>query len=256
MGILGVVAIPFGFDGPCWQAMGFGIDWMIAVVLWVAHLPGALGRLPAFGTGPLLLGTLALLVLCLLRTPLRWSGAVLAVIASLWAVLAPRPDIFISTDGQTAAVRAGDGQLRLLHSGRDSFALKEWLAADADSRDVKHATVADGARCDAIGCAATLKDGRLVTMALATEALAEDCTRAAVVISPHEANRPCGATLIDRKVWRPRGAMTLRWTGEAFEARYAQPPGYDRPWARELVEVRPAPAQDATPPIENLDADD
>ena len=51
---------------------------MIAVALWVAHLPGAVGRMPAFGIGPLLLGTAGLVLLCLLRTPLRWSGAVVA----------------------------------------------------------------------------------------------------------------------------------------------------------------------------------
>src|ERR1019366_6291805 len=88
LGILGVVAIPFGFDAICWRLMGAGIDWMITVVLWVTALPGAVGRIQAFGTGPLLLGTAAILLLCLLRTPLRWSGAVLAVIASLWAATA------------------------------------------------------------------------------------------------------------------------------------------------------------------------
>jgi competence protein ComEC len=143
-----------------------------------------------------------------------------------------------------------------LHSGRDSFALKEWLAADADARDVKHATLSDGVRCDAIGCAASMKDGRFVSMALAAEAFAEDCSRAAVVISPHEAYRPCGAVLIDRKVWRARGATTLRWTGEEFEVSSAQPPGYDRPWAREVVNSAPPPAQDATPAVEALEIGD
>jgi hypothetical protein len=62
--------------------------------------------------------------------------------------------------------------------------------------------------------------------------------------------------LIDRKVWRARGATTLRWTGEGFETAYAQPPGYDRPWARDLVQARPLPALDATPRIEDLEAGD
>ncbi len=52
-----------------------GIDWMIAVALWVASLPGAVGRVAAFGIGPLMLGTAGLIVLCLLRTPIRWAGA-------------------------------------------------------------------------------------------------------------------------------------------------------------------------------------
>jgi competence protein ComEC len=51
MGILGVVTMPFGFDAVFWRLMGDGIDWMIRVALWVSALPGAVGRMPAFGTG-------------------------------------------------------------------------------------------------------------------------------------------------------------------------------------------------------------
>jgi competence protein ComEC len=111
MGILGVLAMPFGFDAIFWRLMGDGLDWMIAVALWVTSLPGAVGRIQAFGSGPLLLGTAGLLLLCLLRTPLRWSGAVLALAASLWAVTAPRPDVLVAGDGQVAAVRGPAGRL-------------------------------------------------------------------------------------------------------------------------------------------------
>jgi competence protein ComEC len=45
-GLLGLVAMPFGFDGVFWAIMGAGIDWMVAVSLWVAALPGAVGRMP------------------------------------------------------------------------------------------------------------------------------------------------------------------------------------------------------------------
>src|SRR6185295_63786 len=43
-GIAGVFALPFGFDGVFWWLMGVGIDWMIAVALWVTSLPGSVGR--------------------------------------------------------------------------------------------------------------------------------------------------------------------------------------------------------------------
>ena len=46
--------MPFGFDAPFWRLMGVGIDWMIMVALWVASLPGAVGHVTTFGTGPLL----------------------------------------------------------------------------------------------------------------------------------------------------------------------------------------------------------
>lgn len=79
MGILGVVAMPFGFDGVFWHLMGGGIDWMVWVAKWVGSLPGAVGRIQAFGTGPLLVGTAGMLLICLLRTPLRLSGAALVL---------------------------------------------------------------------------------------------------------------------------------------------------------------------------------
>jgi competence protein ComEC len=109
MGILGVVSMPFGFDAPFWQLMGQGIDWMNAVALWVASLPGAIGRMPAFGTGPLLLGTAGRLFICLLRTPLRWSGTFVAACAIAWALATPQPDILVAGDGQTTAFPEGWG---------------------------------------------------------------------------------------------------------------------------------------------------
>src|SRR3982074_689204 len=74
-GLLGLVAMPFGFDGVFWWLMGIGIDWMIAVTQWVAALPGAVGRMAAFGIGPLIAASIGIVLLGLLRTPLRWSGA-------------------------------------------------------------------------------------------------------------------------------------------------------------------------------------
>ena len=90
MGILGVVAIPFGFDAFFWRQMGYGIEWMDTVALWVASLPGAFGRVTSFGSGPLLLATAGLLVIGLLKTPLRWSGAVFVVLAIILAARAGR----------------------------------------------------------------------------------------------------------------------------------------------------------------------
>jgi len=108
-GLLGLVAMPFGFDGVFWAIMGAGIDWMVAVSLWVAALPGAVGRMPAFGIAPLILASSGIILLGLLRSRLRWSGAALLLVAVVWAVRAPQPDILTSADGRNVAVRGGDG---------------------------------------------------------------------------------------------------------------------------------------------------
>jgi competence protein ComEC len=267
MGILGVLTMPFGFDGLFWKLMGAGLDWMIGVALWVTNLPGSVGYLPAFGIGPLLLGTAGILLLCLLRTPLRWSGTVLGIAACLWALAAPRPDVLMAADGQSAAIRGPGGRLLVLTAGRDTFAVKEWLAADGDPRNPADASLKQGVRCDAIGCTAALANGRLVTFARSAEAFEEDCARAAAVLSPRDAPAACRATLIDRRVWRAQGATALFWNGSNFAQAAARPANVDRPWAHAVRSQRTdvsenAPSSrrpaipDATPPTEAIEADD
>src|SRR5262245_18904266 len=263
MGILGVVSMPFGFDAPFWQIMGQGIDWMNAVALWVASLPGAVGRMPAFGIGPLLLETAGLLAICLLRTPLRWSGAFFAIGAVGWALATPQPDVLIASDGQTAAFRGIDGRLVALRAGRDTFAIKEWLAADADARAPTDGGLGHGVTCDAIGCIGKLGDGRLISMVVGIEAFAEDCARAAVVISARESPSTCGTTVIDRATWQSYGAVALRWMGDHFTQTVALPRGQQRPWTHRVRTIsesaEPARGQSsrgAEPHQDDLTADD
>src|SRR5262245_60474490 len=104
-GLLALIAMPFGLDGMLWRLMGEGVNWMMAVALWVATLPGAVGRLPAFGIGPLFICAAGLVVVCLLKTPLRWCGAALMVLAAVLAIRAPPPDVLVAADGQAIAVR-------------------------------------------------------------------------------------------------------------------------------------------------------
>jgi competence protein ComEC len=266
-GILGLVAIPFGLDGYCWQLMGAGLDWMILIALWVTSLPGAVGRVAAFGTGPLLLCTLGLVVLCLLKTPLRVIGVVLLGGAIVLMIRAPEPDVLVAADGSAVAVRGADGRLAMVKSGSDTFALKEWLAADADARAPKDATLGHGIRCDEAGCIARLRDGSLVAIVRSIEAFAEDCRRAAVVVSTRPAPPGCGTFVIDRQVIRRSGALALRRAGEGFEVSATRPSGYDRPWARAVApggdgndagrspSAGPQP-RDATPREEDLEVGD
>ena len=113
-GLLGLIAMPFGFDGFFWWLMGVGIDWMVDGGAMGGGLPGAVGRMAAFGTGPLAVASFGIILMGLLRTPLRWSGAAVLV---RWRSSGPRaqkPDILISGDGRNVAVRGADGRLHLM----------------------------------------------------------------------------------------------------------------------------------------------
>ncbi|HVX92059.1 MAG TPA: ComEC/Rec2 family competence protein [Xanthobacteraceae bacterium] len=262
-GLLALVALPFGFDGPLWQVMGDGIGWMTRVALWVANLPGAVGRVHAFGTGPLVLGTAGLVVICLLRTPLRWSGGALVALACALALGTPQPDVLVAPGGEAFAVRGADGRLSILKVRSDAFAAREWLAADADARLPNDPNLREAFACDDAGCLARLADGSLVSVALTPEALAEDCRRAALVLSPRTAPPDCPAHVIDRSVWRAGGAQALRRTGNGWEIVPARPGGLDRPWAPAAerssrpgaAPARPAP-RDLTPSPESLEPGD
>src|SRR5262245_46250907 len=215
-GIMGVFAMPFVVDGICWRVMGIGIDWVIAVALWVTSLPGSVGRITAFDVGPLLLGSAGLVVLGLLKSPLRLAGVVLIAVASVWAIRTPQPDVLISPDGTSFAIRTAPGKLSFLKAGNDSFAIQQWLAADADARTMKD-PLGEGIACDEAGCVGKLADGAVVAIARSIEAFAEDCRRAALVLSPREAPPGCAAPVIDRKAWQRNGALALRRVGDGWE---------------------------------------
>src|SRR2546423_9049013 len=128
-GILGLLAMPLGLDHTCWWMMGLGIDWMIAFALWVTSFPGALGRMAAFDAGSLLICTLGLVVLCLLKTPLRLFGALLIGCAVLLMIRSSLPDVLVTADAGAVAVRGGDGRLAIIHSAAATVALRDSLSA-------------------------------------------------------------------------------------------------------------------------------
>jgi competence protein ComEC len=191
------------------------------------------------------------------------------VAAVIWAACAPRPDVLIAGDGRGFAVRGEDGRLVIHHSG-DSFAVREWLAADADGRDVHDKSLGQGIACDASGCIGKLADGASVAYAFSPEAYEEDCARAVLVIASRGAPpADCKAIVIDRALWRRRGALLLSRRDSEFTIESARSKNFDRPWSpapvpREALAVSSGEsgqteiggrARDATPRQEDIEAD-
>jgi competence protein ComEC len=265
-GLLGLLAMPFGFDGVCWRAMGWGIDWMIAVTQWVAGLPGAIGRMAAFGIGPLIAASVGIVLLGLLRTPLRWSGAIVLLLSVVWALAVPQPNILISADGHNVGVRGRDGRLHLMRTAKDAFLLKEWLAADADDRQPGDSSLTEGVSCDDAGCVVQMADGGFVALALKPEALADDCERAALVITVRQAPRACPPLVIDQDRLRRQGGLALHRNRDGFAIDAIRPKGVDRPWSPavggdiedETSLARPAAPRgvDATPAETDVQGDE
>jgi competence protein ComEC len=249
-----------------WWLMGIGIDWMIVVTEWVAALPGAIGRMAAFGIGPLIASSVGIVLLGLLRTPLRWSGAAILVVSIVWALMVPQPDILISGDGHNVGVRGKDGRFHLMKTAKDAFLLREWLAADADVRTPADSSLAEGVSCDEVGCVAQMDNGALVTLALKADALADDCERAALVVTARQAPPSCLSPVVDQDRLRRQGGLALRRTRDGFAVDAIRPKGFDRPWSpavagdteteASLTRRAPAGSVDATPSEADLQAEE
>lgn len=209
-GLAALVAMPFGLEaGPLWL-MGIGIEAMVWCANAVAHLPGAVGRVPAIPA--LAFGLMVAGGLWWALWSTRWRVLGLVPIA-LGLILAPtgrRPDVLIGRGADLVAVRGADGKLSALAGRGSTFELARWLEHDGDGRSPDEAGKAEAFRCDRIGCVAVVK-GLRIAIADTPAAWRDDCTAASVLILKFPQPRGCRphGPVIDRDDVSARGAHAL-----------------------------------------------
>ena len=264
-GILGMLAMPFGFDALCWHLMGQGIEWMIVVALWVTSLPGAVVHMAAFGTGPLL----AVQRRVGAAQPVQDAAAMIGALGDRRRRSLGGAHATPRCAGRRRRHRhgrpgrrrpAGDRTIWPRHIRGARMACGRWRMSAAP----KDKALGEAFRCDAAGCIGRLRDGALVALVRGVEAFEEDCRRAAVVVSAREAPPDCAALVVDRRAYGgERGALALRRVGERFEidrgpARGLRPAlgaGATAAQAARLGRLRPdrARPRDATPNAQDLE---
>lgn len=232
--LLGTALYPFGLDGPVWHWVGLGIAIVMRAARFIGALPGSSLHLPAFAPWSLALLALAVLSAVIWRTPLLRATAIpLLLVGLTGAVSGPVFDIAVAPSGEAAAVRQADGRLVVIGRRPSAFDAEQWLRADADARDAKAAIDKD--KCDTLGCVAHLADGRAVAVDLDRGAFAEDCARAAVLVTPLYAPSGCKAPVVlDRESLKKTGAVTLKGGTSAktgFTMATARTSDEDRPWS-------------------------
>ena len=123
---LGLIFLPFGLENFFFKSAAIGLEYIIGLCDKIASLPQALINTPALDTIGVILITLGIVLLCLMKTPLRLTG-VFVIIIGLFTSLNPTyPDILIGDKGQTVAVYQ-DGQLRFLSHAPNDWTTKSWL---------------------------------------------------------------------------------------------------------------------------------
>ena len=190
---------------------------------------------------------------------------------SCWRCARRSPTCWWRPSGDSFAVRGADGRLPMVKTGSDAFAIREWLAADARRAAGPRRTAA-GARGHylrrRLAASRASPTARSSPSRRSIEAFDEDCRRAVLVITARVAPPRCAH---DRH--RPHGMARRRGAGAASRREgvgggvQLQPPGRGRGHGRpRRRQARPrAPARrprsarryaDAAPRAEDLGADD
>lgn len=245
--VVGALLYPLGLDGLAWWIMGLATQPVLGVSSFVAGLQGSTKVIPAYGIGALLALAAALLLFTLLTTWLRWSGLVPLALGAALAATPDRPDILIDREASGVAARAAHGRLAVI--GKPSaFVLGQWLKTDGDARKPDDPTLRDGAACDQAGCVIRLRDGRSVAWSRQPQALAEDCTRATLVVTPLRWDGACTALMIDRRTLDRFGAISIHAAGDRLTPRTTRNPEAPRLWTRREPSPREGGATAAPPP--------
>jgi len=234
--LLGTLLYPLGLDAWIWHYVGGGIGFIMWAARLIGSLPGSTIHLPAFAPWAIVFLAFAVLSAVIWRSVMfRLSAIPLLLIGLSGAVSGPDFDLAVAPAGDAVAMRGSNGQLSVIGQRPSAFAAEQWLRADADGRLARAAVTKD--TCDKWGCTGYLKDGRAVSIVTGKNAFAEDCLRAAIIVTPLYAPGGCAAPLIiDRDRLRETGALTLKipadQPGGDFIVRTARAIGEDRPWSR------------------------
>ena len=223
---------PFGLEAWAFQAMAFGVGYVLWVAEAVAAWPGAAAPLPAapgaawaamaFGAPMSAMAAISLggLWVCLWRgTLLRLIGvAPMLLGAALWGA-APRPDLLIAPDGALIGVMTPEG--RALDRDRARrFIAESWLRRDGDPATQPEAAARPAFRRFRGGAAASGPMGWRVELTLARnlkpQAWARACRAGAILIAPRLETRPDShpeCLLFDPPELSARGAAAIWVTG-------------------------------------------
>lgn len=235
-----LIALPFGLEQwPLW-AMGFGIDGMTTVARWVGALPVSVVRIPSIPTASFVLMIVGGLWLLLWSRRWRLLGLIPIVLGLLWTPNRLKPDMIVSRDGTTVAVRGPDGRLSAIAVRGGMFELARWLEYDGDTRPAKDVAAAQAFHCDALGCTSHIGTHEIAVLAGAA-ALRDHCESSVIVarflaagLCAHARKQP---VLIDAAQSQSGSGHVLTLHGSDIQVLTVEAARGNRPWTRAGVQA-------------------
>ncbi len=237
--LVAIFLMPFGFESLPLDAMGVGIEGLLATARAVATLPGNLQTFSAVPVSALITIVLGGLWLCLWQRGWRIVGVVGIAAGLLSASVAETPLILASENAEIFAIQTAD-ELFIVGPGvrGNRYTQGAWLERAGFGRSAqipKQTGESDGAiRCDHMGCVVSTDGAQKIAVIWDEGALLEDCWTMDIIISAVPVRRRCDMPfqVIDRfDLWR-NGAYAIYVNGKDVRVEHTRSTRGDRPWTR------------------------
>ncbi len=151
--VLALALIPFGLEVLPLAVMGVAVDQVVAASQWAASLTPGEGTVGAPSVAGTLLMVLAGGIACLAPRGFRRAALVPLCLSAWFYATHRQPDILVSANGTTLALRDATGALRVT-ARPSSFIAEVWLRADGvggDARSRRHLPKS-AMSCDPLAC--------------------------------------------------------------------------------------------------------
>ncbi|MFT8421099.1 MAG: ComEC/Rec2 family competence protein [Gluconacetobacter sp.] len=129
LGLLSLFLMPWGVESVALVPMGWGIGVILDLARMVSGWPAARLAVPAMPGWGLAMWVLGLCWLCLWAGRWRWWGVGLMVLGMAAPFLIVRPDLLLSPDGRTVAMRDGTVLCVGPHPGSERLVEDDWHQA-------------------------------------------------------------------------------------------------------------------------------
>ena len=135
--LVSLLAFPFGLEFLPLKIVGFGLEIVNNLTLWVASLPYAATSVLSMPLWGLLLIVAGGLLLCLLRSRLRLWGAAAIVLGALSLLGVKRPEVIVDAEIKTVAVLDSQSKSYYFLPRPDRWNKQNWLSkfAAAETKD-------------------------------------------------------------------------------------------------------------------------
>ena len=247
--LFSVLLMPYGLESLALAPVSVGINWVVDIAKWIdaASPTGVTGVIPGRSITCVIL---FLITLTVLRTRLRFLAfAPLIALPVFWKAT-QLPDILISENGRTIAIRNNQNQLVLPFPRSGKFETKIWLKAWSDGKAAKVTFHKD--QCNRERCILPLPTGKVLHLVYNPKYIQSSCRRADILIAPRlwwiNCRDRTPELILKREDFERSGshAIYIDTSRSDIRQRYlvkTARTGFNRPWHRNWQTAEDASAQ-------------